>query len=257
MYSTPTRDQIEVGTRVLIETKKDQGTGRLTEGTVDEILTSSNSHPHGIKIRLVDGDVGRVREILGGTRDKQLRKLKSHKSAEGFAIPKVEDRHNEFKEFYQYDQSIENLPNYSKKSAVIEKIKLGAQERFATAICSFGNSWDGGYAYIGIKSDGTISGLEKDMKLGGFKNYEDDLANHMRDTLGKFLGNKAFLASNISIMFKEIDRKVICVIQIKPSNVPIYVRIGREKLFFTRGFAPRAEKLDPEEQASYIKDRFY
>ena len=62
MPEAPTRDRIKRGDRVLIETKEDQGTGRLTEGTVEEILTSSSSHPHGIKVRLRDGQVGRVKK---------------------------------------------------------------------------------------------------------------------------------------------------------------------------------------------------
>lgn len=59
----PDRDQICKGCTVGIETKADRGTGRLTGGTVREILTSSKSHPHGIKVRLEDGRVGRVKEL--------------------------------------------------------------------------------------------------------------------------------------------------------------------------------------------------
>ncbi|MCE2498438.1 MAG: YwbE family protein [Nitrosopumilaceae archaeon] len=59
----PVRDQIRRGCKVGIETKADQGTGRLTGGTVGEILTSSKFHPHGIKVRLEDGRVGRVKEL--------------------------------------------------------------------------------------------------------------------------------------------------------------------------------------------------
>ena len=59
----PTRSRINRGSSVSIETKVDQGTGRLTHGTVDKILTSSESHPHGIKVRLADGQVGRVKSI--------------------------------------------------------------------------------------------------------------------------------------------------------------------------------------------------
>ena len=61
--SPPARDQIRKGCKVGVETKADQGTGRLTGGTVREILTSSKSHPHGIKVRLEDGRVGRVKEL--------------------------------------------------------------------------------------------------------------------------------------------------------------------------------------------------
>lgn len=59
------RGDIHPGQRVQIVLKKDQMTGRLTEGTVQEILTNSPVHSRGIKVRLTDGSVGRVRNIVG------------------------------------------------------------------------------------------------------------------------------------------------------------------------------------------------
>jgi len=59
------RSDIKVGARVKVVQKQDQRTGRLTEGIVREILTKSGTHPHGIKVRLDDGVVGRVKELLG------------------------------------------------------------------------------------------------------------------------------------------------------------------------------------------------
>jgi len=58
------RKNIYPGIRVNIVLKKDQRTGKLTEGIVKDILTKSPNHPHGIKVRLENGDVGRVQEIL-------------------------------------------------------------------------------------------------------------------------------------------------------------------------------------------------
>jgi uncharacterized repeat protein (TIGR03833 family) len=60
----PQRIQIKPGTRVKIVLKQHQQSGTLTEGTVKDILTSSPTHPHGIKVRLADGKVGRVQSIL-------------------------------------------------------------------------------------------------------------------------------------------------------------------------------------------------
>lgn len=59
------RADIEIGQKVAIVLKKDQRTGNLTEGYVQNILTKSAYHPHGIKVRLESGEVGRVKEILG------------------------------------------------------------------------------------------------------------------------------------------------------------------------------------------------
>lgn len=59
------RSDIRPGMRVRVVLKKDQPTGRLTEGLVKDLLTKSPTHPHGIKVRLESSAVGRVREILG------------------------------------------------------------------------------------------------------------------------------------------------------------------------------------------------
>ena len=58
------RENIKPGTRVLVVQKQDQRTGQTTEGIVEDILTNSPTHPHGIKVRLEGGIVGRVKEVL-------------------------------------------------------------------------------------------------------------------------------------------------------------------------------------------------
>ncbi len=62
-----TRDKINKGLRVRIVLKKDQRTGKLTEGIVKDLLTKSTAHPHGIKVRLENGQVGRVKELVRDT----------------------------------------------------------------------------------------------------------------------------------------------------------------------------------------------
>ena len=57
------RSDIKPGMGVSIVLKRDQGTGALTEGTIKDILTKSPQHPHGIKVRLESGEVGRVKKI--------------------------------------------------------------------------------------------------------------------------------------------------------------------------------------------------
>ncbi len=59
-----TRKNIKIGQQVAIVLKKDQRSGNLTEGTIKRILTNSATHPHGIKVMLTSGQVGRVKKIL-------------------------------------------------------------------------------------------------------------------------------------------------------------------------------------------------
>lgn len=60
------RADIKIGSRVKIVLKTDQRTGKQTEGIVARILTKSSFHPHGIKVMLEDGQVGRVQEVHPG-----------------------------------------------------------------------------------------------------------------------------------------------------------------------------------------------
>ena len=59
-----TRSNIKPGIKVKVVQKQDQRTGKLTEGIVKDLLTNSATHPHGIKVRLESGIVGRVKEII-------------------------------------------------------------------------------------------------------------------------------------------------------------------------------------------------
>lgn len=58
------RSNIKPGIEVNIVLKQDQRTGKLTQGVVEKLLTNSANHPHGIKVRLESGEVGRVKEII-------------------------------------------------------------------------------------------------------------------------------------------------------------------------------------------------
>ena len=64
LNAVPSRDKIKIGTIVQMVQKQDQRTGNLTEGIVKRILTSSNFHPHGIKVELDNGKIGRVQNII-------------------------------------------------------------------------------------------------------------------------------------------------------------------------------------------------
>ncbi|WP_432361992.1 YwbE family protein [Sporosarcina sp. UB5] len=59
------RSDVKPGMKVAVILKKDQRSGVKTEGIVKDLLTNSSFHPHGIKVRLEDGQVGRVSDILG------------------------------------------------------------------------------------------------------------------------------------------------------------------------------------------------
>ncbi|AFV24465.1 hypothetical protein Mpsy_2261 [Methanolobus psychrophilus R15] len=63
MNSGTTRNNIKIGSSVGIVLKQDQRSGKITRGVVKRILTNSSTHPHGIKVELENGSIGRVKEM--------------------------------------------------------------------------------------------------------------------------------------------------------------------------------------------------
>ncbi len=70
------RETIKIGSTVRVIKKSDQKTGKISEGKVKEILTNSKFHPHGIKVILEDGIVGRVKEVVNVSNNKDVSKEK-------------------------------------------------------------------------------------------------------------------------------------------------------------------------------------
>ncbi len=263
----PTRDQIRIGCMVEIETKKNQKSGMTISGAVRDILTSSRFHPHGIKVRLEDGQVGRVKRISDGIStgmtltQQDFTKVNKDTNFKFedlgmLQIPKTEDQYNEFKEFYQYDPQIQiEMESPSPNKQTIDGLKRTIQERLAVAVCAFGNR-SGGFVFLGIYSDGNIMGLERDRKFGQFDDYNDSFANHIRDRLGEFIDYKSFIVGNLQIVFRKVEDKTICIIQVLPASQPLFLKTRQGDAFYVRGPTPRAEKLEGRDQFQYIKRRF-
>lgn len=293
MADLPTNDDIEIGDKVMIERKNEQGTGKLTEGIVKQKLTRGHSHPYGIKVEITNGETGRVKKNLSRNVtandhiDKifkmrsELKLLKEKKASQqqkleqapslsinpNFIdldkkdVTKTEDTSNEFKEFYQYDEDYENwkknLPENIWKEKISNETKQ-VKKRFCVSVASFGNSSEGGFLYLGVNSDGKIMGLERDKEFAKFSDYEDTFANSIRETLEKFLDEKIFIISKLRIKFTEREGKTICIFQVLPSDTPIWVynKKNDNGEFYVRGSSPRAEFLNTKESLSFIKGRF-
>ena len=180
---------------------------------------------------------------------------KEHDDRRG--IPMNEDRLNEFKEHYQYDPGMEklsHLPPEEREKAIIG-IKRTVQERFAVAVCAFGNA-DGGTVYLGVRDDGTITGLDEGMKVGGFSNYEDDFARNIETRLEDLIRDEVFVLLNIRIEFIAFGEKRVGRVQVAPSKKPLYLHSKNEQQFWVRGSAPRSKKLIGQAQARYIQEHF-
>ena len=240
MVTPPSRDDLKVGLAVEIETEGDQGTSRLTSGAIAEILTPGERHPYGIKVILRDGQVGWVKKVAGPATEEQAR---PPTDLDAKPIPKTVDKHNEFKEFYQYDPRIEYLANAgaADRQKAIWGMMRSVRERFAAAACTFGNDSSEGFVHPGIRADGTVAGLERDKKVDNFAYYDYSFTNHIRGTPEAFLWDRVFIRRNIQMWFRRADGKTVCTVQILPAERPLYLHTAKGQASYVRGPAPRVE----------------
>ena len=237
----------------MLDQNYDRTTGRLSEDLSEQILAAYKNHNRRKSARR------RKRRTSSSKRSKRPKTTGPVPEPNGrMGIPRTEDRLNEFKEFYQYDPDIERLPPDMSTDAMesaISSIKRKVQARFAAAVCAFGNA-DGGTVYLGIRADGTIRGLEKGKKIGGFSNYDDDFANNIESRLEDLIKDEVFVIRNVKIEFMPVEGKTVCRVRVEPSKRPLYLHIGKEQQFWVRGSAPRSKRLTGLVQAQYLEEHF-
>ena len=284
MSGIPTRDQIKPGTKVGVETKETQGTGKLTKGIVKNILTASSTHPHGIKVELDDGIVGRVKEILEFVSSKDNQNLKEQEyqkylqeiyayrrhttpqyeikleqlSSKIFPktdIPKNEDPYNEFKKTFKFDSKEKELRQKGLVEAAdgrkkeFKKIEHDIKKEISIAVAAFGNTM-GGKLFIGVDDDGIVVGLEDDIR--SFKNF-DEFLRAVQDSIVTFTQNRVFV-SEIIISIGEDEQ--FLVLEVKPfRHTPIYIKENLEEEFYIRGFG-KSDKMPTSDAVSYIQRNF-
>ena len=247
--NVPDRNQIKIGSRVSIETKQNQDTGKLIDGVVKKILTHAKSHPYGIKVTLDDGQTGRVKKIN--------QTMKFNSSSNSFVdlhkitLPDKESMKNEFKETFVYDRK---RATHSPNKRANNNKKYDGPKELAKEICAFGNS-DGGFVFLGVDDGGNIVGLEEDKKIANCVDYEDRFANYMRSKLESILNDKAFFGSKIRYVFRNEKGKTICIIQVLPASNPIYVN-KEQPIFYIRGPTARAQPLYGNDLIRYARERF-
>ena len=286
MTALPTNDQINIGSKVAIEKKEDQGTGKLTEGTVKTKLTSSKTHPHGIKVELEDGQVGRVKQLLDIGNKIKISKSETFEDgiltedytkegpgeeyethvrmsvggelpSNNRPIPKNEDAYTEFKSTFQHDLKEE----YLRKSGKIEEadirknaqksIRHDIQKEISLTVAAFANN-DGGRLFIGINDDSSILGLDKDLEECG--GTIDKLQLTIIDSLKNFLNDNSFL-SKLKLEFADSNDKRYLIISVPGATQPIIVHDSNNEEMYVR-VQNRSQKFTTTEFLKHCKDRF-
>ena len=280
MTDIPSRDQIKTGTKVGIETKKDQGTEKISIGIVKNILTKSNSHPHGIKVELEDGQVGRVKELLGNTgdvittRDYEIdgpgleyetgSKITINETSTSpkftnidTSIPKNENEYNEFKSTFQYDLEEEQLrlngnvvaADGRKKDSKHKKIAI--RKEIAIAITALANK-EGGRLFIGVNDDSSVLGLDRDLKECG--GTSEKLGRSITEYLKMTLKDNSFV-TGLKLEFEINDDKQYLVIHIPRATNAIFIHFNEKEDFYVR-MQNTSQLFTGGELLKYCKDHF-
>ena len=245
MSDLPTNDQLKIGSKVAIETKEDQGTGKLTEGIVKTKLTSSNTHPHGIKVELEDGNVGRVKKLLSDLPSESKTNSETISKID-VVIAKEEDSSNELKSSFRAD-----IDRLTKGDGKIVSSK-SVEKEISITISAIANK-DGGQLFIGIDDKGNVLGLDADYEL--LKNPSDDKFQRIIwQSIENYLGNMTFV-SKLDMMVLKKNSKKICFIKIPKSSEPIFVNDNNNQESYVR-VGSRSEKFSPQEFMKYCKTRF-
>ena len=167
--SFPNRDELHYGEKVLVELKQDQGTGKLTQGIIKTKLTSDNTHPHGIKVELQDGSVGRVKKILFDL-SSESKTTSDFIPKTSMTVPEDEDSSNEFKSSFRAD-----IDRLTKGDGRIVSSK-SVEKEISITISAMANK-EGGELFIGINDDGGHLGRQ---------NFVDGEREHSAVLFGEF-----------------------------------------------------------------------
>ena len=152
--------------------------------------------------------------------------------------------------FIEYKSSMRWNLRESKADKEIEKMIL-------KTISGFTNT-DGGTLLIGVSDNGDVLGLQDDYNTFKETN-KDHFELHLKNIINSEIGN-AFGASNVTITFPSIDETEICMVEITPSNQPIYLEVrdkngNKSKKFYVRS-GNRTQELEIDQAAEFIKSRF-
>ena len=285
MSSLPLNSQIKIGMTVLIESKQDQGTGNLAEGKVAEKLTGGESHPYGIMVRLEDGAIGRVKEIVGESSNetkqdwseleyqKYLDEISNyrHQTTPQFEIepiqiatkiisksdvPKSEDKFIEFKKTFQIDSKEKEFRLAGKTEAADgrkkdqKKNEHSIKKEISIALSAFGNTM-GGKLFIGVDDDGNVVGLDDDLKKCG--DSFDTFTREVQKSIDDFTKDSVFV-NEIIISIGE-DNSFLQLEAHPFRQNPIYLHDDNLEEFYIRGFGT-SKKLSTINTVNYIQKNF-
>lgn len=259
---TITAEQISKGTLVAINPQSDRSRKIIVKGVVDELLTKAKSHPHGLLVRLVSGEIGRVKELC--------EKGDIHPNLDSTALSKNErkieeiiaDGENHFGEFKTsclWSQSLS-------KEAILEKgiEQYGANTSkviIAKSIAGFLNA-DGGHLVIGVKEvkdkdEVEVIGVNSEIPKLKDKTYDGYRRMLLDSVIYPYFPSFIFNRINdyLKISFHEIGEVTVCLLSIVKSDRRVFLRLNNKDVFMVRIDASTRQIIG-EDLVEYCLGRF-
>jgi uncharacterized repeat protein (TIGR03833 family) len=250
------------GMKVEINPRSDRTRKLLVKGEISEILTSSESHSHGILVKLEDGETGRVKNILssGGGRVEVAEESKSDVSQSVQDVIQAGENHFvEFKSSTLWSQGLGK--NELSKRKIEQYGENTSKVIIAKSISGFLNA-DGGKLLIGIKEvkasdDILVIGVGSELKK-----IKDKTLDGYRRMLLDFVIKKYFpsfifhrINDYLRISFHEIDSKTVCLIDVFKSDKQVFLKLNSKDIFMVRIDAS-SRQVTGEDLVQYCFDRF-
>lgn len=263
------REKIQLGMSVDINPQKDRSRHIIVSGIVEEILTNSPYHTHGILVKLDNGEVGRVKKINEFTlvprkTERQPNGDSSHELNRdlGLLISAGENHFVEFKSSILWSTRFSDQQINESFSPDLKKFgRAGSKFIIAKSIAGFLNA-DGGDLIIGVKENKSdikdeIIGVESEF----YKLTDQCVDGYRRMILDQivkdFFGKDIFHHINdyVKIYFKNIENKTVCHLSISKSDRKVFVNFNKVGHFFVRIDATTRE-LNGEEIVDFCLRRF-
>lgn len=254
--------ELKPGDRVSINPQNDRTRKARIDGVVAEVLTKNPSHPHGIKVKLETGEIGRVKE------EKLASETESNAPAPeiptrdlSMLIAEGESQTLEFKTSAMWSKFFTKEQINASKSY---ELRVHGQKAsyfiLAKSIAGFANA-GGGFLIIGIKEEKDSEALEIAGIDSEFQKLKDQTVDGYRrmlvdEVVSKYLPNFVLhhLTDYIELTFDYIREKRVCVVAVKASDRPVFLK-GPKEVFFVRIDASTRE-ISGQDILNYCQRRF-
>ena len=240
-----TRESLKIGMEVEINPQGDKTRKVLFQGKIQELLTNAPQHDHGILVKLVNGEIGRVKKILSTSFSGQEQCTPKDTSLRIKSLEQlVNDGENHFVEFKSSilwsvnltDSDIGKTASYELK----KYRRLASKVIIAKTLAAMLNS-DGGHLIIGIKESKSVNNDE----IIGIESEFPKLSDPCTDGYRRMITDKIikpFFPSNVfnhfndylEIVYDKMNGKLLCWIRVNKSDNKVFLNVQGEELFFIR-----------------------